>query len=142
VEVSQVRRRLLQAAEQARARAKARREQTAAAEREYVVFLEQVAVPLTRQVANVLKAEGQSFTAFTPTAGPRLAYDKGRDDFIEFRLDTEGDQPHVVGTTSRTRGSRTVVESRPVKPEAGPAALTEEDVLEFLATAVEPWLER
>ncbi len=142
VEVSHVRRRLLQATEQARSHAKARREQVGGAERDYAVFLEQVAVPLIRQVANVLKAEGQPFSAFTPTAGPRLAYDRGRDDFIEFRLDTDGDVPQVIGTTSRTRGSRTVVESRPIRPESGPAALTEEDVLEFLATAVEPWLER
>jgi hypothetical protein len=150
LEVSQVRRRLLLATEQAKERAKGRREQNAAAEAAYATFLEQVAVPVAKQVANVLKAEGLPFTAFTPGNGLRLAYDRGRDDFVEISLDADGDVPQVVGRTSRTRGSRTIVEITPLfangASEAGaradPAALSEEDVLEFLATAVGPWLER
>jgi hypothetical protein len=142
VEVSHVKRRLLQATEAARGRAKSRREHNAAAEQDYAVFLAQIAVPVTRQVANVLRAEGQPFTTFTPGSGPRLAYDKGRDDFIEIGLDTDGDAPVVVGRRSHTRGSRTVVDVQPIGAGARPADLTDEDVLEYLATALEPWLER
>jgi hypothetical protein len=35
-----------------------------------------------------------------------------------------------------------VDEERPVKPGAAPDAITEDDVLEFLLGALEPWLER
>ena len=36
----------------------------------------------------------------------------------------------------------TIDEERPVKAGASPSELTEDDVLEFLVRAVEPWLER
>jgi hypothetical protein len=48
----------------------------------------------------------------------------------------------VVGRIRRTRGSRTIDEELPVGQGAGPQDVTEEDVLEFLAGALEPWLER
>jgi len=48
----------------------------------------------------------------------------------------------VTGRVRRTRGSRTIDEERPVKPGAGPDAVSEEDLLEFLLGALEPWLER
>jgi hypothetical protein len=89
-----------------------------------------------------LKAEGYAFTVFTPGGGLRLASDRTRDDFIELALDTSGDRPQVVGRISHARGSRTLDEERPVKPGAAPDAITEDDVLEFLLTALEPWLER
>jgi hypothetical protein len=126
----------------AREHAQQQRQRAAEAEREYAAFLEQVATPVTRQVANALKVEGYSFTVFTPGGGLRLASDKGRNDFIEFALDTAAPSPQVIGRVSRARGSRLLDEERPVKPGAGPGALTEEDVLEFLVAALEPWFER
>ena len=142
VEVSQVRRRLQAAIATARERNQQRRQRTTDAERAYAVFLQEVATPVTRQLANALKTEGYSFTVFTPGDGLRLAADRGRDDFIDFTLDTEGDRPQVVGRISRTRGSRTIDEERPVKPGTPPEALTDEDVLDFLMDAMAPWLER
>ena len=142
MEVSQVSKRLKSAMEAARARAQARRQRTADAEKAYAMFLETVATPVTRQVANALKVEKLNFTVQTPHAGLRLAADRGRDDFIEFALDTTGDVPQVVGRVSLTRGSRTRDEAAPIRPGAGPEAVTEEDVLEFLLRALEPWLER
>jgi hypothetical protein len=128
--------------ELAKERAQQRRQRTAAAEAAYQAFLETVATPVTRQLAGALKAEGYAFTVFTPGGGLRLASDRGRDDFIEFTLDTELDPPQVVGRISRARGSRTLDEERPVKPGTGPEAISEEDVLAFLLSALEPWLER
>ncbi len=142
MEVSQVRRRLQAAIVGARERNHQRRQRTTDAERAYAVFLQEVATPVTRQLANALKTEGYSFTVFTPGDGLRLAADRGRDDFIEFTLDTESDRPQVVGRISRTRGSRTIDEERPVKPGTPPEALTDEDVLDFLIDAMTPWLER
>jgi hypothetical protein len=142
VEVSHVRRRLAAAIERARRGSQERRERVAAAERAYEAFLADVAVPVTRQLANVLKAEGYLFTVNTPGGSVRLASDKGRDDYIEFALDAAADPPEVLGVTRYARGSRTVSEERPLKQGAPPEAITDEDVLEFLVKALEPWLER
>jgi len=126
----------------ARERARRRREHTAEAEQAWAAFLEQVATPVTRQVANALKAEGYLFTMFTPGDGLRLAADRGRDDYVEFVLDTTADPPQVVGRISRTRGSRTLTDERPIKPDAAPGSISEEEVLAFLLDALQPWLER
>ncbi len=142
MEVSQVRRRLKQAIDAARDRAQQHRQRAADAERAYDLFLRDVATPVLRQLANALKVEGYGFTIATPERGLRLASDRGRDDFIELTLDTSGERPQVMGRTSYTRGSRTVDEERPIKPGAAPDAITDDDVLEFLLTALEPWLER
>ena len=142
MEVSQVRKRVQGAIAAARERAQRRRAQASDAERAYATFLQDVATPVTRQVANALKTEGHSFTVFTPGGGLRLAADRGRDDFVEFLLDTDSTPPQVLGRVSHTRGSRTIEEEQPVKRGTPPDALTEEDVLDFLVGALEPWFER
>ena len=142
MEVAQVRKRVQAGIAAARERAHRRRAQAAEAERAYVTFLQDVATPVTRQVANALKTEGHSFTVFTPGGGLRLASDRGRDDFIEFVLDTDSTPPQVLARISHTRGSRTIEEEQPVKRGTPPESLSEEDVLDFLVGALEPWLER
>jgi hypothetical protein len=125
-----------------RERAQRRRQRSADAERSYDSFLTQVATPLARQVANALNAEGYAFTVSTPGRGLRLALDRGRDDFIELALETNADEPTVIGRLRRTRGSRTIEEERPIKPGASPDQVSEQDLLEFFVGALEPWLER
>ena len=142
MEVSHVNKRVTIAIERARASAQTRRQTAASAEKAYGVFLETLATPVTRQVANALKVAGIAFTLGTPGGGLRLAADRGRDDFIEFVLDASGDIPQAAGRISLSRGSRTVDEVAPVKAGAAIEDLTEEDVLEFLVRALEPWLER
>jgi len=142
MEVSHVRKRVQRAIAAARERTQQRRQRVAEAEEEYAAFLQNVAIPVTRQVANALKAEGYAFTVFTPGDGLRLAADRGRDDFVEFALDADVDPPQVIGRSSHTRGSRTIDQERPIKSGATPESLTEDDVLEFLLTALEPWLSR
>ena len=126
----------------ARDRAKRKREHGATAEAAYESFLAQVAVPLARQIAGSLKAENYAFTVSTPGRGLRLALDRGQDDFVELTLDSEAEPPTVTGRIRRTRGSRTLEEERPIRAGATPDQLSENDVLEFLVTALEPWLER
>ena len=126
----------------ARERAKRKREEAATTESAYDSFLANVAVPLARQVAGSLKAEGYAFTVSTPGRGLRLALDRGQDDFVELALDSDAEPPTVTGRIRRTRGSRTLEEERPVKAGTSPDQLTEDDVLEFLVNALEPWLER
>ena len=142
METSEVRRRLLHAMAAARSRAQEHRQQSEDAAREYAAFLQNVATPVLQQVASSLKAENLPFTVFTPGDGLRLAYDRGRDDFIEFALDTSGRHPQVLGHISQSRGSRRLDEERPIKPDVSPAALTDEDVFEFVVQALEPWLAR
>ena len=142
MEVSQVNKRVRSAIEDAKAKAQARRNSAASAEKAYAAFLETVATPIARQVANALKVAGVAFTLGTPGGGLRLAADRGRDDSIEIVLDTSGEVPQAAGRVSVTRGSRTIVETQPVKPGTAIEDLTEEDVLDFLVTALEPWLER
>ena len=126
----------------ARERARQRRQKSDEAERAYVTFLDSVAAPLARQIVNALRAEGYSFTLSTPGRGLRLSLDAGRDDFVELALVTDVDKPHVVGRIRRTRGSRTFDEERPVKQDAGPEDVTEDELLEFLLGTLEPWLAR
>ena len=140
MEVSQVRKRVQQGVAAARTRAQERRQQTDEATRDYKVFLELVATPLVQQLANVLKVEGYAFTASTPGDGVRLTNDRGRDDFVELALDTSGERPQVVGRITQSRGSRRLDEERPIKVGASPSELTDEDVLEFLMSALQPWL--
>ena len=142
MEVSHVRRRLTAEIERLKKASQERRERVAVAERAYETFVSDVAVPVTRMVANVLKADGYPFTVNTPGGSVRLASDKGRDDYIEFALDSDADPAEVMGVIRYSRGSRTVSEERPVKRGASPDAITEDDVLEFLLKALEPWLER
>jgi len=132
----------MHAIDRAKARAQQKRQQTAGAERAYALFLEEIATPTTRQLANVLKAEGYPFTVSTPSGGLRLASDRGRDDYVEFALDGSADPPTVVGRTRHTRGSRTIEEERPVKPGTAPQDLSDADVLAFLVAALDPWLDR
>jgi hypothetical protein len=142
VEVSQVRKRLKTAIDASRERAASRRQRMAEAEGAYETFLTEIATPVARQVANAMKAEGYSFTVFTPGNGLRLASDRSRDDFIDVGLDTSGDKPEIMGRVSQQRGSRTIDDERPVKRGASPAEIDEEEFLDFLLSALEPWLER
>jgi len=142
VEVSEVRRQLRHAIDRAKARAQQRRQVAAEADRAYATFLEEIATPIVRTLANALKAEGYPFTVSTPTGGLRLASDRGRDDYIELALDGSGDTPTVMGRVRYTRGSRTLEEERPIKPGSLPQDVTETDVLSFLVGALELWLDR
>ncbi|HEY7189139.1 MAG TPA: hypothetical protein VH436_21425 [Vicinamibacterales bacterium] len=137
-----VRRRVQAALAAAREHSQQRRERVAEAETRYDQFLANVAVPLARQVVNVLKAEGRTFTVSTPGRSVRLEPDRGRDDFVEIALSTEADPPTVVGVIRYTRGSRTIDEERPVKSGAAPDQISEDDLLEFLVRALEPWIGR
>ena len=142
MEISVVRNRLNRAIEASRERSQGRRQRTAAAESAFELFLQNVATPVTKLVANSLKVENYAFTVFTPGGGLRLASDRGRDDYVEFVLDLDSDPPQVVGRTSRTRGSRTLTDENPVKPGSAVDQISEEDVLGFLLGALEPWFER
>ena len=141
MEISTVKRRILETIDSARKAAADRRARVNEAAREYERFLDHVAIPLFRQVAGVLKSEGHAFTVFTPGGSVRLMSDRAAEDFIEITLDTTGSEPAVLGHTSRLRGRRVREAERPIGAGA-PAHLTEDDVLAFLATELGPFVER
>lgn len=142
MEVAHVRRRVQAVVATARERAQRRRQNVADAERGYDRFLVDVAIPIARQLANVLNVEGYPFSVSTPGRGVRLASERGRDDFIDIFLDTDADPPAVVGHIRHTRGSRTIDEQHPVKADVNPDQISEDEMLEFLMRAIEPWIER
>lgn len=141
METSVVRQRLNHVIDQAKRTAGERRTRNDEAARDYARFLEQFAVPLFRQIAGSLKASSYNFTVFTPSGSVRLMSDKTAEDFIELTLDTSGDRPVVIGHTSRARGRRVVESERPIST-AAIADLTDEDVLDFVAQEIAPFVER
>ena len=141
MEVSDVRKQVVAAIERAKRLEAERRARSDEAARDYPVFLERIAVPLFRQIANILKAERYSFSVFTPSGGVRLMSDKSANDFIELSLDTNGEKPVVVGHVTRGRGSRVLESERPIGL-GSISELTEDDVLEFVLKELEPFVER
>jgi hypothetical protein len=141
METSEVRKRVLGAIERSRRGAAERRARVDEATREFDKFLERTAVPLFRQVAGALKAEGYSFQVFTPGGSVRLMSERAAEDYVEVMLDTSGPRPLVLGRSSRQRGRRVIEAEQPVGSGSVPD-LGEEELLQFLVTALEPFVER
>lgn len=142
MEISEVRRRLRSALEQARRNATARRERADAASRDYDQFLSTIAIPVVQQFASVLSAEGHHFDVATPAGSVRLSSSGSPEDYVEIALDTTEDPPEVVGRTSRGRGRRMITSERPVRERTAVSELNEEDVVVFLLTEVVPLISR
>ena len=130
---------LNQTIERAKRQAAERRARSDEAARAFETFLSTIAVPLFRQVANILRSDGYLFTVFTPSGSVRLMSDRAAEDFIELSLDTAGDRPQVIGHASRSRGRRVLESERAI---GEPGELTEEAVLEFLLKELEAFVER
>jgi hypothetical protein len=141
MEISVVRNRLRDTIERAKRHAAERRARNEDGERAYREFLEQIAIPLVRQLANALKVDGYHFTVSTPSGSVRLMSDRRAEDFIELALDTSGEVPLVIGHTSRLWGPD-IVETEHPMASGKPGAITEEELLEFLLKELEPFVER
>jgi hypothetical protein len=142
MEVSEVRRRLRAAIEQARRQAAIRRERSDAAARDYEQFLSERAIPVLQTLAAALTAERRPFQVFTPAGSVRLADAHSNEEFIELALDASGDEPVLVVRTSRGRGRRQVTTERVVRKASEIAGLAEEDALGFVLDVIEPFVER
>ena len=140
MEISEIRRRLRSAIDEARRDAAARRARSDAALRDYDTFLSAVAVPVVQQMASALSGEGHHFNVATPAGSVRLTAANSPEDYIEIALDTSEDPPEVVGRTSRGRGRRMITSERPVRDRTAVAELNEEDVLAFLLTEIIPFV--
>jgi len=118
-----------------------RRAQTDAATKEYGLFLDRIAVPLFKQVANVLRADNYAFDVFTPGGSVRLTSGRGNDDYIEIALDTKGAAPKLLGRVSRTRGGDLAQTELVLNATTDIGALTEDDLLGFLLSELEAFVE-
>jgi len=140
METGDVRKRVLETIERSRRTARDRRGKIDVSTGEFATFLERIGIPLCRQVAQALKAAGYPFVVNTPGGAVRLASERS-DDHIELSLDTEGEDPWVVGRSRRTWGRRVVESERPVR-RCPVRDITEDDVLSFLLKELEPFVER
>ena len=137
MDVSELRRRILRALDEAKNDAALRRTEVDASQRAYEEFLERVAVPVLKQTQSVLKAENHSFTVHAPAGGARIVSDASGETFLEFVLDQSGERPLVIGRTSRPRGrGRVTVDERPVVTDRPIGSITDEDVAAFLVTEI------
>lgn len=141
MEIADVRKRVKQAIERARRQAADRRQHSDRASKAFETFLTATAIPLVRQIANVLKADGYPFGVFTPSGSVRLMSDRSADDFIEISLDTSGDLPRVIAHVSRSRGRR-VIDAERVIGSGDPESISEQELLAFVAKELEPFVER
>jgi len=117
-----------------------RRIQTDQAAREYQIFLERIAVPLFKQVANVLRTEGYPFDVFTPQGSARLMSERGSDNYIEVALDTNGIAPKVLGRVSHSHRGNVTQTELVLNATTDIEALTEEDLLGFVLAELEPFV--
>lgn len=137
MDVSELRKKILRALDDARKEATVRRREVDQAAAAFETFLTSVAVPVVRQAAQVLNASGETFAVNTPTGSVRLVSEKSPQTFIEFVLDVAGSRPEVLGRVSLTRGrSGHVVAERPLVPDRSIASLTDDDVSAFLVAEI------
>ena len=142
LEVSQVRRLVQGRLAELKRTGAARRERTAAAEREFSVFLPAVATPAFNAVAQALSAEGYPYRVTTPGGGIRLVSERSSRTYVDLRLDTSGQEPALIAEMSRERGHRVLVDERPLAPGRAVATVTDEDVVQLLVEVVGDLVER
>ena len=136
MDVSDLRKRILRALDEARKDSAARRVAVDEAAKAYDAFLADIAVPLMRQSAQVLNAAGESFSVHTPAASVRLASDKSAETFLELELDAGGSRDAVIGRVSSVGRRGPVIEEHPLAAGKAVGTLAEQDVAAFLVASI------
>jgi hypothetical protein len=142
MEVSDVRRRLRAAIEDAKRRAAERRTHSDAAVRAWATVLPEAAVPAFHTLASALTGEGLRFKVTTPGDAVRLSLERTSEEFVELALDTARDVPGVVVRSTRGRGRRMVSNERVVREGSAIGQLTQEDVVGLVLEELVPFIER
>jgi hypothetical protein len=142
MEISDVRRRLRSAIEEARRRADERRARRDEASREWERTLNGVAVPAFHMMASALTGEGHRYKVLTPGQAVRLVPERGAEEFVELSLDTERDEPALMLRSDRGRGRRMISSERVFRAGASIGSFTEEDVIDALLEELVPFIER
>ena len=142
IETSEVRKRVKLAIDKARRDAATHRAEADAASAHFDRLAQDVAGPLFKQVASVLKAEGYPFQVFSPAGGLRLSSDRSGDDHLELALDASRRPVALVLRSRHTRGHRVVDEERTVAEGPSVEGVSAEDLLAHLLDALAPFVER
>jgi hypothetical protein len=142
MEVSDVRRRLRGAIEEAKRHAAERRARRDEASRAWAAVLPEVVVPAFHTMASALTGEGHRFKVVTPGDAVRLSLERSAEEFIELALDTTREIPAVMVRSTRGRGRRLVSSERVAREGAAIAQLTQEDVIGVLLEELVPFIER
>ena len=139
-ELTDLRRRVRQAVQDAKRRGAARRAARDEASSAWATAVSEVVEPVATDVAAALTGEGLPFRLETPRGTVRLVSERSADDYIELVLDDsdEPESPEVIGRSviGRGRQSVTVVE----EPLGPPADLTNDRLTEFYMNAIAPWI--
>ena len=136
MDVSELRKRIIRALDDARRDASARRTVIDAARAAYELFLNDIAVPAVRQAGAVLRAEGLQCNVDTPAGSVRLSMPGTSTAFLEIELDTTADEPQAIGRLSVPRGSGVLIDERPIAAGKPIAELTDEDLAAYLVSAI------
>jgi hypothetical protein len=142
MEVSDVRRRLRGAIEEARTRAAERRAVADEASRVYEAFLERIAIPAFQIVQTALTGEGHRFKVETPAGSIRLVRERSAEEFVELSLDTERDVPAILLRSTRGRGRRMISSEKVLAEGPEIAELSDDAVVAALLNELVPLLER
>jgi len=142
MEVSDVRRRLRGAIEEAKRRAADRRALADEAARVWEERLSDAVVPAFHSVHTALSGEGFRFSVSTPGGTARLSPERSPADFIEMALDTERDQPAVLVRSTRGRGRRILSAERIVAEGPEIREISHDAVVEVLIGELVPFIER
>jgi hypothetical protein len=137
MDVSELRKGILRALDDARRDASARRTAVDEAHAAFADFLKQTAVPLLRQTGDVLRAEQAPYSVHTPADSARLVSDASPHTYLELVLDTSADTPQVVGRLSVTRGRHGhILEEVPIAEDRSVADLNEDDLAAYLLAKI------
>ncbi len=137
MDVSELRKRILRAVDEARKDAAERRTLVDQSVKAYAQFLPDVVVPMLKQAATIVNANGGTFVVSTPAETARLSAQHAAETYLEIALDRTGAEPDVVGRVSLARGRQgVIVDERPIAAGKPIEQLTEDDLAAYLVTAV------
>ena len=137
MDVSELRKRILRAVDEARKEAAIRRVAIDRSVKAYEQFLSDVAVPLLKQTASIVNAGGGTFVVSTPAETVRLSAQHAAETYLEIALERSSGDPEVVGRVSLARGRQgIVVDERPIAVGKPVEQLTEDDLAAYLVTAI------
>jgi hypothetical protein len=101
------------------------------ARQQFARLLDTTIVPLLKQSADILKAEGALCRLHTPSDMVKLAFERSPEDFVEIMLDTAM-PPHVIGRSSVRKKGGTLVEDRIIGVGKEIDEINDEDVVGYL----------
>ena len=152
MELSDVRRRLRAAIDEAKRHSTERRARVDAATRAWEEVLPATVVPAFHALSQALVAEGRrrgirvSFLVWEGDPGPAIVdaatAERSAEEFVELALDTAREAPAVMLRSTRGRGRRMVSSERVAVEGESIAQLTQETVIGFLLEELIPFIER